>query len=100
MADAIRLLAVLALHLTLTALPMAAMMKYWALMAVRADVIAKAATARVVTNPTAFSFRNGKTAAMLSAKPTVYRATDSPWARKSGIPMAPPASMPRDRLIM
>jgi hypothetical protein len=49
----------------------AAMMKYCARMARRAEVIASRATRIVVTTPTARKFRRGKTVTTLSAKPTV-----------------------------
>ena len=50
---------------------MAPMTKYWARMATRAEVRARAATKTVVTTPTTFTFREGNTPTMLSANPTV-----------------------------
>ncbi len=61
--------------------PMAAMMKYWARIATRADVSASTVTRTVVTIPTTFSFRTGNTLTTLSANPTVYSATESACAR-------------------
>ena len=61
---------------------MAPMMRYWARMATRAEVRASAATASVVMIPTHRASSTGKALTTDSAKPTVYRATDRPWARR------------------
>jgi len=50
---------------------MAAMMKYCARIATRADLSASSATRIVVTRPTGRSGRSGKARETLSAKPTV-----------------------------
>ncbi len=65
------------------------MIKYWALMATWAETIARMAIPAVVIKPTILKSRDGKTLVILSAKPTVYSATESAWARKRGIPIAP-----------
>ena len=78
----------------------AAIMKYCALMATSAEVSASAVTKTVVINATGTSGTVGYTRRILSAKPMVYSATDSAWAKYSGMPTAPPVSMPSERLIM
>ena len=80
--------------------PIAPMMKYWARMAARADFRASAATSTVVRSPTSRSSTCGNTFFTDSAKPIVYRATDRACAKNSGMPTAPPVSIPSERLIM
>ena len=69
-------------------------------MAALAETSARTATAIVVTIPTIFIFSMGNVLTTLSANPTVYNATDNACARYNGIPIAPPDSIPSERLII
>ena len=78
----------------------AAMMTYCARIAARADSNARIVTTTVVAMASGRTGNSGATAWTLSANPSVYRATDSACARYNGTPIAPPISVPSERLTM
>ena len=63
------------------------------------DRPATLATLTMVPRMRGWTAMAGKAAVQASVKPTTYSATAIAWARKNTIPMAPPNSTPRLRLI-